>query len=186
MIALQSKRLIIRQSAPQDAKSLAHFFKMNQEFHNRLDKPNSYYTPAYWKRQIVYEDAMFKKDKGVRFYLFLKGHSDAPVGMAVFDNVIRGIFQSCTLGYLLGEDYQGKGLMTEGLETAIQFVFGRMNLHRISAAHVPTNKRSCAVLTGLGFETVGLEPKYLRINGKWLDHELHTLINDNWKAKKRA
>lgn len=179
---LKTERLILRRAVTKDANELARFFSRNRKFHNRPDRPDSYYTPAFWKKQIAREAKDFRSDRAIRFYLFLKSRPSEVIGMAAFDNIIRGFFQSCTLGYLLGEDFEGQGFMTEALQGAIRYVFTEGNLHRISAGHVLGNKKSCRVLTKAGFLAMGIEPKYLRINGRWQDHELHVLINRNWKS----
>jgi ribosomal-protein-alanine N-acetyltransferase len=140
----------------------------------------SFYTEGFWKKKIRDEKSEFRDDRGLTLYLFLKDEPRELVGIVRFDAIIRSFFQSCFLGYLLGESFEGKGLMSEALRAAIPFAFEKMNLHRISAAHELHNKRSCRVLKKLGFKNVGVEPRYLRINGKWRDHEVHVLINSKW------
>jgi ribosomal-protein-alanine N-acetyltransferase len=176
-IQLQSKRLILRQGTLRDAAETARFFKANKKFHNRPNRASSFYTPLFWRKQITRERRDYDRDHGITLYLYLKENPKELIGEVVFDQIIRGVFQSCFLGYLLGEEYEGKGLMTEALKIAIPFVFDKMGLHRISANHVPSNKRSCRVMNRLGFKTIGLQPKYLKINGRWLDHEEHVLIS---------
>jgi [ribosomal protein S5]-alanine N-acetyltransferase len=179
-IRLESERLILRQTSPKEAAVLAQFFSKNRKFHRRTDRSESFYRTPYWKEQITLERREFCQGRGLTLYLFLKRDPSVLVGEVVFDEIVRGPFQSCFLGYLLGAEYEGMGYMTEALDTAISFVFGEMNLHRISAAHMLTNTRSCRVMKRLGFKKVGVEPRYLRINGRWEDHEIHVLINNAW------
>lgn len=176
MIQIETKRLLIREPRVTDAKGFADFFRKNKKFHNRPDRPSGYYTERFWKRKILQERKEAETDLGLRLYFFLKDKPKTVVGMAGFSNISRGFFQSCTLGYLLGEEFEGQGLMTEALKKTLPMVMKELDLHRCSAAHVPKNLRSCRVMKKLGFKVVGIEPKYLRINGRWEDHELHTYI----------
>ena len=59
----------------------------------------------------------------------------------------------------------------------IEFAFQELNLHRITATHMPANQRSAGLLKELGFEKEGYAKEYLLINGEWEDHVLNSLIN---------
>ena len=65
-----------------------------------------------------------------------------------------------TLGYWLGRQHWGQGLMTEAAEAALDMAFQVTDLHMVTAVARPGNGRSIGVLEGCGFERVGtgLEP----------------------------
>ena len=84
----------------------------------------------------------------------------------------------------MAEAEQGKGYMTEGLKSAIDYVFQELNLHRVMANYMPHNQRSGNVLKRLGFVVEGYARDYLLINGKWQDHILTSLTNPHWQANK--
>jgi ribosomal-protein-alanine N-acetyltransferase len=106
---------------------------------------------------------------------------DAPVlGIVAFSNIVRGPLHSCFLGYALAERQQGKGLMTEALRLGIRYMFDEMHLHRISANYLPHNTPSAAVLKRLGFTVEGYARDYLRIDGRWQDHILTSLLDPDW------
>jgi len=62
---------------------------------------------------------------------------------------------------------------------AIGYAFNEIGLHRIMANHMPDNERSAGLLKSLGFEREGYAKEYLLINGRWEDHVLNVLINNN-------
>src|SRR4029077_11941499 len=97
-----------------------------------------------------------------------------------FSNIIRGPLQACFLGYALGERHQGTGVMTEALRLAIDYMFREMHIHRISANYMPHNTASAAVLKRLGFTVEGYSRDYLRIEGRWQDHILTSLLDPEW------
>lgn len=100
------------------------------------------------------------------------------VGVCNFTNMVRGPFQACFLGYSIAGKSQGKGLMCEILKPSIAYIFENFLLHRIMANYIPKNIRSGKLLETLGFKREGLAKSYLKIAGKWEDHILTSLINN--------
>ena len=68
--------------------------------------------------------------------------------------------------------------MFEALSLTNAYMFADLGLHRIMAGYLPHNDRSGKLLDRLGFEKEGLARKYLKINGRWEDHVLTSLINN--------
>ena len=108
-------------------------------------------------------------------WLMLEG--DTVIGECNFTNIVRGPFLACHLGYSIDHRREGRGLMREALAASIDYVFERMELHRIMASYRPENTRSERLLNALGFEREGYAPAYLKINGAWADHVLTALVN---------
>jgi ribosomal-protein-alanine N-acetyltransferase len=82
------------------------------------------------------------------------------------------------LGFSICQDFQGQGLMHEALRCAIDFVLKELELHRVMANYRPENERSHRLLQRLGFEHEGRARAYLKIDGRWTDHILTSLINE--------
>lgn len=158
------------------AASIRDYFEKNKKrFENTMPKFElEFYTDAYWERQqnLYVEERL--SDRAVRFCL-AKG--ETMIGHMNFTHIVRGGFQACFLGYGIDEDYQGKNIMFDGLSQAIDFMFEEKKLHRIMANFVPENKRSEALLMRLGFQKEGFAKSYLRLNGRWQDHVMTSLIN---------
>jgi ribosomal-protein-alanine N-acetyltransferase len=66
--------------------------------------------------------------------------------------------------------------MYEIIQHGIKYMKEEFGLHRIMANHMISNVRSEKLLMRLGFEKEGLAKSYLKINGKWQDHILNSLI----------
>ena len=88
----------------------------------------------------------------------------------------RGVSQSATLGYWMGEPYAGRGYMTRGVRAACAYIFQKQGLHRIEAACLPTNEPSKRLLERVGFRQEGYARAYLNINGQWRDHLLFAML----------
>jgi ribosomal-protein-alanine N-acetyltransferase len=97
--------------------------------------------------------------------------NDAIAGIINLNNIVRGSFQSASLGYYVNINYAGRGFMTAGLEKVKVRAFIRMGLHRLEANIQPTNAPSIALVKRAGFTCEGLSPDYLYIDGAWRDHE---------------
>ena len=67
----------------------------------------------------------------------------------------RGVAETASLGYWMGEPFARQGYMTEALPLVLDFAFGRLRLHRVEAACLPTNVPSRAVLLRSGFAEEG-------------------------------
>jgi ribosomal-protein-alanine N-acetyltransferase len=70
--------------------------------------------------------------------------------------------------------------MQEGLAKVITHAFDVMKMHRLEANIQPGNLRSKALVKRLGFRREGLSPRYLKINGRWRDHERWAILSEDW------
>ncbi|MCD7059249.1 GNAT family N-acetyltransferase [Pelagibacterium xiamenense] len=104
------------------------------------------------------------------------------VGGLTLSNVRRRAAQNVTLGYWMGADYAGKGIMTRSVALILPFVFDTLALHRIEAACLPDNDASRRVLKANGFKEIGIAEHYLQINGAWRDHMLFALTREHYDA----
>jgi len=118
----------------------------------------------------------FNSGQSLQLAALDKSHSEI-IGLCNFTNIVRGPFQACFLGYSIAASYEGKGMMLEILKPSIDYLFRETGLHRIMANYIPGNVRSGRTLENLGFEIEGLAKSYLKINGKWEDHILTSLIS---------
>jgi ribosomal-protein-alanine N-acetyltransferase len=110
---------------------------------------------------------------------------EAIVGSINLSQVFHGNFQSAYLGYYVGEPYAGRGLMTEALQLMLEHAFEDLKLHRLEANIQPANAASIALVEHAGFTREGFSRRYLKICGRWRDHERWAIIAEDWKKKNR-
>ena len=110
----------------------------------------------------------------------------AIVGYFALSQIFRGAFDNAYLGYDGSAPYAGRGYMREGLELMLRHAFRVQRLHRVEANVQPGNKRSRALVEGAGFRLEGFSPRYLKIGGRWRDHERWALTVEDWQARPRS
>jgi ribosomal-protein-alanine N-acetyltransferase len=105
------------------------------------------------------------------------------VGVINLNEIVRGSFHSAYLGYYAFEPFSGEGYMTEGLTLVLDQAFGPLALNRVEANVQPRNKRSSRLISRLGFRLEGFSPSYLKIGGRWRDHERWALLAEEWNGR---
>ncbi len=103
-------------------------------------------------------------------------------GVVNLNEIVRGVFMSATVGFYADVELEGHGLMSEGLGLVVSHAFGPLALHRLEANVQPSNERSIRLIERLGFAREGFSPRYLRIGGRWRDHERYALLAERWRS----
>jgi len=117
-----------------------------------------------------------REGRGYPFLIF-RTADEALVGGINVTRVQRGVAQMCSIGYWVGEAFQGRGYTTEAVGAVAQYCFEDLGLHRVEAACQPHNSASRRVLAKAGFTEEGFARRYLKIDGDWRDHVLFGLID---------
>lgn len=105
----------------------------------------------------------------------------AVVGSLEISRIARGNFQSAYLGYRIDASLQGRGFMTEALQLALRHAFRNLKLHRVEANIEPGNEASIALVRRAGFSREGFSRRYLKLGGRWRDHERWALLREDWQ-----
>jgi len=105
----------------------------------------------------------------------------AILGFFNLSQIVRRALQSAYLGYAVGRPHAGQGYMREGIQLVLRRAFTDLRLHRIEANIQPGNHASIALARGAGFTREGFSPRYLKIGGRWRDHERWALLADDWR-----
>lgn len=111
-------------------------------------------------------------------FAICRSEDERIVGVINLNHIVRGTFQNASLGYYVGEPYQGQGYMQQGLEQLLRLAFSSLGLHRLEANIQPDNLRSKALVDQCGFEYEGLSRDFLFIDGRWRDHERWSAVAD--------
>jgi ribosomal-protein-alanine N-acetyltransferase len=114
--------------------------------------------------------------------LVCRAEDHAIIGFFNLSQITRGYLQSAYLGYAVGKPYSRSGYMRTGIELVLRYAFVTLRLHRIEANIQPGNHASIALASGSGFRREGYSPRYLKIGGRWRDHERWAILADEWRV----
>lgn len=177
MDSLQEGRIVsLRQPVRGDVEELLSLVSASRSLHRPW-----VYPPSDERAFHAYVD----RASSERFLgcLICLRQTGAIIGVANLSEVVRGIFQSAYLGFYGHADYAGRGLMREGLLLLLRHAFRVMRLHRIEANVQPGNARSLTLVRSLGFRREGFSPKYLKIGGRWRDHQRWALLAEGYEPR---
>lgn len=104
------------------------------------------------------------------------GDGEAMVGVVNISNVVPEPLCSGFLSYYVFSGHERQGLMREALQTVTRLAFGELGLHRLEANIQPDNAASIALVRSVGFAKEGYSPRYLKVGGKWRDHERWAIL----------
>lgn len=107
------------------------------------------------------------------------------VGVFDLSQIYYGIMQSGYLGYYAFAPYARRGYMRDGLQLMLRYAFRSLRLHRVESNIQPANKRSIALVRRAGFVREGYSHRYLKIYGRWRDHERWALLVEDWRVRRQ-
>lgn len=134
-----------------------------------------FFTDAWQERLAAQCVAEAEAGRSARFVV-VSEEDEAIRGRVNLNNVVRGAFWSADLGYWIDAARTRRGLARRAVAAVADLAQHDLGLHRLQASTLLGNVASQRVLAGLGFERIGLAPRYLRIAGEWQDHLLFQLL----------
>jgi ribosomal-protein-alanine N-acetyltransferase len=162
-----------------DAPAITELLDKNREFLAPWEPTREERYSTVEAQLELIEAALDRAARALSLPHVILDEDGAVQGRITLNNIVRGPFQSCSVGYWLGESANGRGLATKAVASVKQIAFRMLGLHRIEAGTLRRNLRSQRVLERNGFERIGLAPNYLRIDGRWQDHILFQVIDES-------
>ena len=123
------------------------------------------------------------REPAERCFLVCEREDDSIAGVINLSQIAHGFFQSAYLGYYGFAPSVGRGLMSAGMELVLRHSFRHLKLHRLEANIQPGNDRSRRLVERAGFEYEGYSPRYLKIGGRWRDHERWAITREVWSSR---
>ncbi|HUR97708.1 MAG TPA: GNAT family protein [Pyrinomonadaceae bacterium] len=172
----KSPGVYLRRAEREDFEELARLYKISRT-HLRG------YAATHYDRARF--DQMMSDGAGdaCEYFLICTIEDGAIAGQINLSQIFRKSFQNAYLGYQLFSGFTGHGYMTEAVRLTVNFAFGQLGLHRLEANVQPTNLPSIKVLERSGFTKEGYSRRYLKIGGRWRDHERWAIIKEDWKKR---
>lgn len=90
------------------------------------------------------------------------------------------------IGYVLGRDFWGNGLMKEAMTGLIDRCFNDLGLRRLEAFANPENVRSTRILDRLRFQAEGLlRSRWQTKDGYFADAAIYGILKEDWGQSER-
>jgi len=183
-VRLEGSRVVVRTSAPDDARRFVSYFDRNREHLAPWEpaRDPSFYTEDYWAARLrEYDDELARG--AIHRMVILEGGGDELAGnIGLVEIVQRAPVWRARVGYSLDAKKEGRGLMGEALGLVVRYAFEVLNLKRLLAGYMPHNARSARVLERAGFVREGYYKDYFFVGGQWHDHVETSLINPAWRV----
>ena len=172
-------RVLLRPPRKEDAPELVRLVRASRNLHRPWVRP---------PRDAAEFSTFIRRSREptVRTLLAVRTEDHAIVGVFTLSQIFLGNFRSAYLGYWVGARFSGQGYMSEGLELLLRHAFGRLRLHRVEANVQPGNLASRALVRRAGFRLEGLSPRYLKIRGRWRDHERWAITVEDLRSAARV
>lgn len=171
---IETKRLILRGWCIDDLDDLYEYAK------NPNVGPNAGWKPHDNKEETLGILNNFIKDEDL--WAIVYKENNKVIGSIGFnEDNLRGDINSKSLGYVLSEDYWGKGIMTEAAKSIIEYAFKVKKLDVLSVFHFTFNDRSRRVIEKCGFKYEGTLRKARKIyNGKIIDRMCYSILKEEY------
>ncbi|GMA51111.1 GNAT family N-acetyltransferase [Alicyclobacillus contaminans] len=118
----------------------------------------------------------FANSNGVQLGIWHHGQLAGVLGL----HYIQWTHRMTSLGYWLGEGFQGKGIMTNACRALIDFLFQEYGLNRVEIRVAPDNLKSRAIPERLGFQQEGCRRQAEWLYDHYVDHVLYGMLAQDW------
>lgn len=118
----------------------------------------------------------FARNDGFQAGIWSKGQIVGVVGLHGIDWANR----VTSVGYWLGEPYQGQGLMSRSVAGVVTMVFEHYELNRVEIRAAQDNHKSRAIPERLGFRAEGVVHQAEWLYDHFVDHVIYGLVVQDW------
>ncbi|KXH86728.1 GNAT family N-acetyltransferase [Sporosarcina sp. HYO08] len=121
----------------------------------------------------------FGNHNGFQAGIWYRGELAGVIGL----HGINWANHSTSIGYWLGEEFQGKGLMTDACQAAIDYCFNELALKRIEIRAATGNHKSQAIPERLGFQKEGCIRSSEFLYDRYVDHYVFGLLKEDFNQQ---
>ncbi|RYD50131.1 MAG: GNAT family N-acetyltransferase [Verrucomicrobiaceae bacterium] len=165
--------LHISLSIPQFAEEMFKLTDRNRSFLRQwLPWPDSVRTAEDTRAFLAHQLQRFSRGESLHATIFQDGRIAGVAGFNSIDH-INGIGY---IGYWLGEEFNGRGIMTAVVRDLVEIGRDHYSLQKIDIRCATANLRSRAIPERLGFSHEGTLRRAERVYDQWYDHEVYALL----------
>lgn len=181
---LTTPRLYLRRFVLQDAQNMFDNWARDAEVTRFLTwHPHANVEES---RQILQQWIhVYDRSEEYRWAIVLKQNNEVIGSIDVV--AARDIFATAEVGYCIGKNYWGQGLMSEALQTVLTYLCKQIGYHRIEATHDIDNPASGKVMQKCGMRREGIKREgMLRKDGTYADLSMYAVLSQELPAVDRS
>lgn len=119
-----------------------------------------------------------KESPVTNFAIEVDGQAVGAVGLMLQTDIFR---RTAEIGYWLGEEFWGRGIVTEAVRATVEYGFANFDIARIFAGVLEWNKGSMRVLEKAGFQFEVRMRKAVTKDGHTMDDFIYAIVRDDEK-----
>ena len=177
---IKTKRLLLRRFKPEDAEAMFNTWANDERVTRYLTwTPHGTLDVTEYIIDLWIKD--YEKENTYQWAIEFEGKLIGSIGC-----VETSEENECgEIGYCIGYDFWGKGIMTEAAKSVIDYLFSEVNLHRIEILHATQNPASGKVAQNCGLTYEGTKREHFKsASGEFLDIAIYSILRKEWETLK--
>lgn len=171
---LETERLLLQEISLEDAIIV---FKGNSTLSSLKYIARDPFTKIEEAEKKVKDYSTWFSEKTCLMFKFINKVDNKPVGYGGLFNISHSANKG-EIGYIILEEYWGKGFVSEAVKTLIDYGFNELKLNKIFALIDPENLASKRTVEKFGFEVEGTLRQNDYAQGKYFDVLYYALFNN--------
>ncbi|QEC76934.1 GNAT family N-acetyltransferase [Mucilaginibacter ginsenosidivorax] len=167
---IKSDGFILRELRLADAESLQKHADNPRIFDALLDRFPSPYTMA---DAVDFIGLAMAENVQTKFAIVINGEVAGVIGIDLRGDIYR---KSALIGYWLGQDHWGKGIMPKAVKLVVNYGFANLDIVRLQAGVLGNNPKSMRVLEKAGFVKEAICKNAIIKNGLIFDEHLYATL----------
>lgn len=120
----------------------------------------------------------FAAHEAMNFHIFEDGKLAGGAGLNFIDKANRGT----EIGYWLGEEFTGRGIVTKCAKRLTDFAFEDLGMHRMNIRCASGNVKSRAIPERLGFTEEGTIRDAEWLHDRFVDLVVYGMLEPEWRS----
>ena len=177
--AIETDRLLFRPMQIRDAEDMFEYSSKESVTRYLLWSPHE--SVDYTRRYLIFVKKQYSQGLFYDWAVILKD-TGKMIGTGGF-TTIDGRHQSAEIGYVLNDDYWGKGSGSEIARELLCFGFNYLGLNRIQARYMVGNEASRRVMEKNGMQFEGVARNLMYVKGSFRDIGCCAILKEDYFEK---
>ena len=180
MKTIETKRLILRPIKAGDEQQIYKFCSTEHIYKTLLTMPHPY-TKQHAMDKVKSSLEHIKLGDKFPFAITLKDNDDL---IGIIDLRPNYELKFAEIGYWLGYEYWGQGIMTEAARAVMKFAFDDLSMHKLIIKAYTTTPASARVAVKCGFKLEGCQKEIYYLRGEYMSNELYGITEQEYRNLK--